>query len=68
VSKGGNMEITFYTKNVYGLELKYPVSRDAVMICELMGKKTLTEWAIDLVKANDATVDEVLKPRDERGN
>ena len=62
------MEITFYTKNVYGLELKYPVSKDAVMICELTGKKTLTEWAIELVEANGATVDEVLKPRDERGN
>ena len=62
------MEITFYTKNVYGLELKYPVSNDAVMICKLMGKKTLTEWAIKVVEANGATIEEVLQPRNERGN
>ena len=62
------MEIAFYTKNVYGLELKYPVSQEAVMICELTGKKTLTEWAIELVEANGATIEEVLQPRNERGN
>jgi hypothetical protein len=62
------MEITFYTKNVYGLELKYPVSREAVMICELMGKKTLTEWAIKVVEANGATIEEVLQPMSARGS
>ena len=61
--KLAGLDITFYTKNVYGLELKYPVSREAVMICELMEKKTLTEWAIKVVKANGATITEVLQPR-----
>jgi|TARA_R100000306_G_C4369589_1_gene139299 hypothetical protein len=62
------MEITYYRWVNYGLELKYPVSKDAVMICKLMGKKTLTEWAIKVVEANGATIEEVLQPRDERGN
>jgi hypothetical protein len=53
------MEITYYTKNVYGLKLKYPVSKDAVMVCKLMGMKTLTEWAIKVVEANGATITEV---------
>ena len=62
------MEITYYRWVNHGQEVWYPVSREAVMGCKLMGKKTLTEWAIKVVEANGATVDEVLKPRDERGN
>ena len=67
------MEITYYRWVNYGREIWYPVSKDAVMICKLMGKRTLTEWAIKVLKANGATIDEVLlqtpypfQPRNER--
>jgi hypothetical protein len=57
------MEITYYIKDVWGQERLYPVSKDAVMICKLTGKKTLPEWAIDLVEANGATITKVLQPQ-----
>jgi hypothetical protein len=59
------MEITYYTKDSYGLELKYPVSRDAYMVCELTRTKTLTQFAINVVKAHGATLSEVLKPKED---
>ena len=62
------MEITYYRWVNYGQEVWYPVSREAVMVCKLMGKKTLTEWAIKVVEANGATIEEVLQPRNERGS
>jgi len=61
------MEITYYTKDSYGSELKYPVSRDARMVCELARTITLTQFAINVVTAHGATVEEVLKPRENRG-
>ena len=56
------MEITYYRDRNHGMEVWYPVSKEAVMVCKLMEKKTLTEWAIKVVKANGATLQEVLKP------
>ena len=61
------MEITYYTKDSYGSELKYPVSRDARMVCELARTRTLTQFAINVVKRHGATLEEVLKPRENRG-
>ena len=57
------MTITYYTKDVYGNELWYPVSRDAEMVCSLTETKTLTDWAIHICKRHGATFEEVLKPR-----
>ena len=60
------MNITYYAKEVYGNELRYPVSRDAEMVCSLTETKTLTDYAIHIVKRHypQATFEEVLKPRD----
>ena len=57
------MEITYYRWVNHGQEVKYPVSREAVMVCKLMEKKTLTDYAIKVVEANGATITEVLKPQ-----
>jgi hypothetical protein len=57
------MNITYYTKDVYGQELRYPVSNEALMVCRLTGTKTLTDWALAVLRDNDATVTEVIRPR-----
>ena len=44
------MNIEYRIKNVYGADLKYPVSRDAVLACGLNGSKTLTDSAIAIIK------------------
>ena len=57
------MDITYYTQRNYGSDQLYPVSKDAVMVCELMGTKTITYSAIKILKDNGATIAEVLKPK-----
>lgn len=57
------MNITYYIQRNYGEDHRYPVSKDAVMVCQLAGTKTLTGYAIQILKANNATITEVLKPR-----
>jgi hypothetical protein len=57
------LDITYYTKDVWGQELLYPVSKDAIMVCVLMTTKTLTKDAIRVLKNNNATITEVLKPQ-----
>lgn len=42
--------IEYRIKNVYGADLKYPVSRDAILACALNGSKTLTDSAITIIK------------------
>lgn len=56
---------TYYIRETYGTERKYPVSSDSHMICELSGKETLTDWAINIIQRYypDVTFEEVLKPR-----
>ena len=49
-SKGVTMNIEYRIKNVYGSDLKYPVSKDAVLACALNGSKTLTDSAITIIK------------------
>ena len=59
------LEITYYTKNNYGSELKYPVSADAHVVTYLSGSKTLTDSALYIVTqyGRGAVLKEVLKPR-----
>ena len=57
------MNITYFAWNNHGREVFYPVSKEAVMVCKLTGTKTLTDWALAVLKANDATLTEVLRPR-----
>jgi hypothetical protein len=57
------LEITYYTKNVYGQELRYPVSKDAIMVCRLAETKTLTDWVMLVLNDNEADIKEVLKPQ-----
>lgn len=58
-----SMTITYYTQRNHGRDLWYPVSRDALMVCRLMGAKTLNGLAIQVLEDNNATITEVLKPR-----
>ena len=59
------LEITYYTRNNYGTDAKYPVSDDAKLLAFLSGTKTLTDVAIDIatLHGRGATVEEVFKPR-----
>ena len=57
------MNIEYYTRDVYGQELWYPVSPEATMVCRLMGTKTLTDHAMTILEDNGATFTEVLRPR-----
>jgi len=59
------LDITYYIQRNYGEDQRYPVSKDAVMVVELMGynKRVLTDWAIKILEENNATITEVLKPR-----
>ena len=57
------LDITYYRKDVWGQELWYPVSQDAVMVCQLTVTKTLTHLAVQILENNNATITEVLEPR-----
>jgi hypothetical protein len=59
----GIMEITYYTRNVYGAERMYPVGQAARMICQLTETKTLTPWALGILRRHGIESREVLKPR-----
>ncbi len=37
------MTLEYEQKNVYGTMLYYPVSKKAVVICDIMGRVTMTE-------------------------
>ena len=56
------MNIEYRIKNVYGSDLKYPVSRDAILACALNGSKTLTDSVIARVKRTypNSTFNQVL--------
>jgi hypothetical protein len=56
------MNIEYRIKNVYGSDLKYPVSKDAVLACALNGSKTLTDSAITIIKEvyPNSTINQVL--------
>ena len=58
-----HMEITYYTKDVYGAPLRYPVSDDAKMVCALTNTKTLTEFAMTILFENGIARTEVIRPR-----
>ena len=60
------LNVTYYTRNNYGNELKYPVSADAHVITYLSGSKTLTDSAIYIVTqyGRGAVLEEVLKPKE----
>ena len=59
------LHITYYTRDVYGTELRYPVSAAAQLVCRLAGTKTLTDQALAELKNGgvSCTFEEVLKPR-----
>ena len=45
------MNIDVYYKNVYGNDLCYPASYDAVVFTELVGQKTLSAYALTRIKS-----------------
>ena len=56
------MNIEFRIKNKWGNDLKYPVSQDAHMICELTNAKTITDNVISIVQRHqpESTFKQVL--------
>ena len=44
------MKIDVYYKNVYGNDLCYPASYDAVVFTELVGQKTLSTYTLSKVR------------------
>ncbi len=48
--KKKNMEIHVEIRNNYGQRAVYPVCQQAKLLAALSGNKTLTDWAIDLIK------------------
>jgi hypothetical protein len=57
------MNITYHVREVYGQELRYPVSDDAWLVTVLMNTITLTDHAVAVLERHGATITEVLKPR-----
>jgi len=45
------MKIDVYYKNVYGNDLCYPASYDAVVFTELAGQKTLSTYTLARIKS-----------------
>lgn len=50
------MTAVFKTKNVYGNDLIYPANELAQTLTELTGKKTLSQYDLDLIKKAGITV------------
>ena len=57
------MEATFYTRDVYGQPLRYPVNSTALMACDLAGTKTITDHVWSVLAFNEVTITEVFQPR-----
>jgi len=57
------MYIEYYTKDRYGAEDWWPVSKDAILVCELTRNKTLTDSTIRILEEYGATFKEILRPR-----
>lgn len=57
------MNIEYYTKDRYGAEDWWPVSEEAILVCELTRNKTLTDSTIRILEEYGATFKEVLRPR-----
>lgn len=52
------MKITYKIKREYGNNRLFPVSKDAIMICELTGRKTLSDRDVLLLVDNGHVVEE----------
>mgnify|MGYP003652587381 CR=1 FL=1 len=59
-----NNTITLKTKNVYGRELNYPISDNALTICEMLNVKTLSDFHIRKLTKLGFTVKDLLKSQD----
>ena len=57
------MNIEYYTKDRWGVEDWWPVSEEAILVCELTRNKTLTDSTIRILEEYGATFEEVLRPR-----
>ena len=56
------MIIEYKIKNNYGIDLWYPVSKDALLICALANTKTITDSTLQVLKQHrpDATICQVI--------
>jgi hypothetical protein len=57
------LEIQYYAWPRFGIERFYPVSPDAVMVCDFMNTTELTDTAMRLLGLWGANLTEVIKPR-----
>jgi hypothetical protein len=62
-STGSKLEIQYYRRERFGTEDWWPVSPDAMLVCELVGTKTLTDSTISILDDSGATFQEVMPPR-----
>jgi hypothetical protein len=49
------MKIEYRVIRNWGIDSKYPVSKDADFVCDLTGLKTLTPWILKLIKESYPT-------------
>ena len=54
------MNVIYLTKNVWGNELRYPITRDAKLVCELMGTKTLTDIGLHVLERYGITAADAM--------
>ena len=56
------MIIEYRIKNNYGMDLWYPVSDDAILICALANTKTITDSTLQVLKQHrpDAVIYQVI--------
>lgn len=54
------MKIQVSTKSVYGIDRTYPESKEAKLLCELTGKKTLDHLALRIIKELGVEVEYIL--------
>ena len=56
------MLIKYFVKSVYGNDCNYPASDDARLICELTGRKTLSEADLKKLADHGAAIEKVIAP------
>ena len=54
---------TYYTREVYGNELRYPVNGVAVMACKLARHETMTDHTVGVLESYGILIKEVMRQR-----
>ena len=54
---------TYYTREVYGNELRYPVNGVAVMACKLARHETMTDHTVGVLESYGILIKEVMQTK-----